>query len=222
MTSLRSRAPVSHLGLPPVIPDLGWFDATDLSTITASAGAVSTWHDKSGQGNHLTAAGGARPTTGAATIGGLNSLVFGSGSVMSVVPASWTQYPTYFVVLQLTVVPSSDLPIISDQGSPFAQGLFGFHTGEWSCGNGSQVIGGVADLNPHLLSCVFGQGNASLDLDGGNLATGNTGGGGPASHLTVGDGIQAHISELLLFSTSLAAGTRAAMHSYAHTKFATP
>jgi len=50
-----------------------WFDADDASTITDSAGSVSQWGDKSGNGNHLTQGDGAlQPTTGANTIGGLN------------------------------------------------------------------------------------------------------------------------------------------------------
>jgi hypothetical protein len=50
-----------------------WFDATDASTITESAGLVSQWGDKSGNLNHLTqGTGSLQPTTGANTIGGLN------------------------------------------------------------------------------------------------------------------------------------------------------
>ena len=52
-----------------------WFDAADASTITDSAGSVSQWGDKSGNGNHLTQGDGAfQPTTGANTIGGLNAI----------------------------------------------------------------------------------------------------------------------------------------------------
>ena len=52
-----------------------WFDADDASTITDTAGSVSQWGDKSGNGNHLTQGDGAyQPTTGSNTIGGLNAI----------------------------------------------------------------------------------------------------------------------------------------------------
>lgn len=54
-----------------------WCDAADEDTITASAGAVSKWSDKSGNGNHLVqATGSQQPTTASRTIGGLNALDF--------------------------------------------------------------------------------------------------------------------------------------------------
>jgi len=50
-----------------------WLDASDETTITESSGAVSQWDDKSGNANHVSqgvAAG--QPTTGTATLNGLN------------------------------------------------------------------------------------------------------------------------------------------------------
>lgn len=56
---------------------VGWWDASDTSTITSSAGAVSQWDDKSGRGNHLVQATAAnQPATGSATQNGLNIIRF--------------------------------------------------------------------------------------------------------------------------------------------------
>jgi hypothetical protein len=54
-----------------------WLDAADETTITASAGAVSTWADKSGNGYNVTqGTGAAQPLTGTRDINGINCLDF--------------------------------------------------------------------------------------------------------------------------------------------------
>lgn len=56
-----------------------WLDASDLSTITESGGAVSQWSDKSGNGNHATqGTGAAQPLTNANTMNGKNVITFDS------------------------------------------------------------------------------------------------------------------------------------------------
>jgi len=56
---------------------IGWWDASDLSTITEAAGKVSQLDDKSGNGNHMTQASGSlQPTTGTRSQNGLNVLDF--------------------------------------------------------------------------------------------------------------------------------------------------
>ena len=55
----------------------GWWDASDLATITAVGGKVSQWSDKSPAANHLTQPTAAsQPATGTRTIGGHNALEF--------------------------------------------------------------------------------------------------------------------------------------------------
>lgn len=60
-----------------------WLDASDTSTITESGGSVTTWADKSGNGNNATSSG-TSPTTGTVTINGLNALDFTTGQRMTV------------------------------------------------------------------------------------------------------------------------------------------
>lgn len=58
-----------------------WMDASDASTITQTAGSVSAWYDKSGNGYIATQATGAnQPITGARTLNGLNVLNFDGSS----------------------------------------------------------------------------------------------------------------------------------------------
>ncbi len=73
--------PFSPLDLSPAL----WLDASDATTITASSGAVSEWRDKSGNARHATqATAAAQPTTGTATLNGLNVIDFdGSGDVLA-------------------------------------------------------------------------------------------------------------------------------------------
>jgi hypothetical protein len=71
-------------GVPPFSPsDLSptlWLDASDTDTISDTAGAVDTWSDKSGNSNDVVqATADNKPTTGTATINGLNALSFDDG-----------------------------------------------------------------------------------------------------------------------------------------------
>jgi hypothetical protein len=62
---------------PEKILTAAWFDAADPTTLTADAGNVSQWRDKSGnQNNAAQSTASRRPATGSATIGGLNAIAF--------------------------------------------------------------------------------------------------------------------------------------------------
>ena len=62
------------------LPLVQWLDASDTSTISDTAGAVTQINDKSGNGNHETATGAGSPTTGSATVNSLNVLSFNGTS----------------------------------------------------------------------------------------------------------------------------------------------
>lgn len=68
-----------------------WYDASDTATITdAGSGAVSAWADKSSNNFDLSqATGGVRPTTGAATLNGLNVLTFAGDYIDAASAADW-------------------------------------------------------------------------------------------------------------------------------------
>ena len=76
---ILSHQPWSPLMLQPRL----WLDASDLTTITHSGGAVSEWRDKSGNGYAFTqATSAAQPTTGSATQNALNVLSFDGGDML--------------------------------------------------------------------------------------------------------------------------------------------
>ena len=87
MPSTLGIVAAAKIAGPPPIPTTGlagWWDAADLATITAAAGAVSEWRDKSGGNFHLTqATAAAKPTTGTATQNGRNVFVFDGGDVLN-------------------------------------------------------------------------------------------------------------------------------------------
>lgn len=78
-----------------------WLDASDPDTIVSSGGLVSQWLDKSGNNNHATASGTARPTTGTRTLNGLNVLDYnGTSNYMALANGiSGGIYTIYFVTL---------------------------------------------------------------------------------------------------------------------------
>jgi hypothetical protein len=57
-----------------------WWDASDMFTLTISAGAVSQWNDKSGNANHLTQATGAKQPSIGRTLNGRNAVEFFAAS----------------------------------------------------------------------------------------------------------------------------------------------
>lgn len=61
-----------------------WLDAADIATITESSGSVSSWNDKSGNGNNATQGIGVdQPVSGDTTQNGLNVIDFDGGDSLS-------------------------------------------------------------------------------------------------------------------------------------------
>jgi hypothetical protein len=96
-----------------------WLDAADTSTITESSGSVSQWNDKSGNGYNVTQGTGLnQPTTGSATINGLNVLTFdGSNDRMlnSAVPSSSRPH-SYVAVVKETAGQTATKSILNAEG----------------------------------------------------------------------------------------------------------
>lgn len=111
------------LSSPSVLSPASWFDASDETTITASAGAVTLFEDKGSLGADVSAAGSARPTTGTATQNGLNLIRFdGSANVMETSSFSTLSDLSYswfgiFVATNLNVTASTQPAIFSTADS---------------------------------------------------------------------------------------------------------
>lgn len=102
-----------------------WLDASDTSTISESGGAVSQWSDKSGNGNHVAQANAAnQPSTGTATIGGLNALSFdGSADYLAKATNTLLVNPsdgtfTVFAVIKNDTLSGVDQIVFQDAGTP--------------------------------------------------------------------------------------------------------
>lgn len=85
---------------------VGWWDASDTSTITESGGAVSQWDDKSSNGYHVAQATEAfKPTLNTGSINGLDALNFPDDptkmSATGVASLAWKP-ATVFVVAKIT------------------------------------------------------------------------------------------------------------------------
>ena len=78
-----ASAPAGNVFTPSDDPQLlGWWDASDVTTITQSGGAVSQWIDKAG-GNALTQAlAPQQPMTGTRSLFGMNVIDFGGGQLL--------------------------------------------------------------------------------------------------------------------------------------------
>jgi len=71
------RLSVDTLWTPELINTVGWFDASDASTITESSNNVSQWDDKSGNGNNLVQLSSSnQPSYATGQINGVSALVF--------------------------------------------------------------------------------------------------------------------------------------------------
>jgi len=105
-----NATPFTPLDLAPAL----WLDASDTATITAASGSVSQWDDKSGNGRNVTqGTAAAQPTTGAATLNGLNVLSFDGGDrLISSVTSAWNFLHDgvlpYFICTVIEVGSSAD------------------------------------------------------------------------------------------------------------------
>lgn len=87
---------------------VGWFDASDASTITDDGtGKASQWNDKSSNANHLTPSTATHPTINVSGINGLGTLTFTTASSMQKQGASGLPSNTTGIGLAAVLLPSS-------------------------------------------------------------------------------------------------------------------
>lgn len=110
---------------PTYFPGLvGWWDASDTSTITESGGAVSQLDDKSGNGFHVVqATAAAQPTTGSVSLNGLNVLDFDGGDWLASSGNIGVSDTTNFNVFAVAT-----LDVAATYSTIFGAGNFGFAT----------------------------------------------------------------------------------------------
>lgn len=184
-------------------------------------------NDKSGMGRNLTAAGGARPTSGAATINGLNVLSC-VASMMQTANLVQAQPFSYFAVVKCAAAGAANAQILGSNGAGTpALLVFG---GNWSFLNPTKVDSATAsDTAAHVVDAVYQGAGSTLNLDGATIATGNVGVGGYAtvplslgSNVSLANPFVGVIGEVLLYQSVLAPADRVAAEQYLKTKWGTP
>jgi hypothetical protein len=167
-----------------------WYDFSDLSTITSAGGLITQINDKSGNGNHLTAAGASRPTTGANTLNGFNVSDFNGANVLnrgsaSAGFASANPGGTTVAMRLVTSGTGAGFVWISSQGGSFGDnmtlGRDGGNTGAW--GDSTSTSVGLAaqyadadNTNWHLNVGTHTSASRSVYADGTLQNTNNTSG----------------------------------------------
>ena len=98
---------------------LAWYDASDITTITESGGAVSQWDDKSGNNRNLTQGTSAlQPVTNSATRNNKNVLVFNDNRLESI-SFTQTQPITIFAMCNLTTLDTDNRQVVgNDESTP--------------------------------------------------------------------------------------------------------
>lgn len=128
VTEVDTADEIRDWSTPPVVDYDGWWDASDVSTISVASDLVSQWNDKSGNGYHMTASGGSSPGYGGTrnrTMSGITVLDFDGGDEMT----------SSYTINQSQVVLSAFMAFELD-GSPNGT-LFGSTLG---AGAGQRVI----------------------------------------------------------------------------------
>ena len=223
----------SPLSLSPAL----WLDASDLSTITASSGAVSQWNDKSANSRNVAQATAARqPTTGANTLNGLNVLTFGGDDYLGPSASGFnpsTNGITAFAVVQHTDNGFTNQAISNQDGTGTGRaiilknnvGAYGTFVG----GTATNVGSNTASWVVMRVSCAAGSNktltlvqNATTTTTATRTIESATGGFviGANKLLALTSTWSGLMAELVVFGSELSAGDMTAMDTYLNAKWA--
>jgi hypothetical protein len=219
---------------PPSVAGLAWwYDASDAASITASAGAVSQWNDKSGNARHLTqATGSIQPSTGTRTINAKNVIdntIPGGGGTMATGSWSLAQPITIFSVIQYDSTTGFGIWIGAGVDSPpFRMGRdFAVDNAyTYNAGTGQGI--GTNDANAHQLTITLNGASSSMRVDGALLETANAGTNGVGTGLRIfrrndtTSPFDGCIAEVFGYASAVTGADRTSAESYLKTKWGTP
>ena len=165
----------SPLDLSPAL----WLDASDETTLSGpGGGAISTWSDKSGNGNNFTQNTSAyQPTSGTRTINGLNTLDFDADLLEnSPVTLSGAQPITVFVVAE----PDADQygRLLRAAGNTAELSTAYLTSGRMIESAGTSLISSGSDYSsgtPYISRFTFDSTSSSIHLNGISVASGDAG-----------------------------------------------
>ena len=216
---------------------VGWWDADDAATITASSGLVSQWSNKAGSLHWVQSTGGVKPTTGANTLNGRNVLTF-VAHYMDIAdnPCAGAAGGTAFWVVKNSV-PNTDGNATSGPISGFGSGgnddFHPFASGYVYSRFGSTArpqMNAPADLQPaHVASLRSAPASWEWWLNGtsqysntSNVVGWGSAGGQTLGRNTVGSNYRGQIAEVILYNRALSTVERQQVESYLKTKWGTP
>ena len=218
----------SPLDLSPIV----WLDASDTSTITASSGFVSQWNDKSGNGYNVVQATGAnQPTTGSATINGLNVLSFdGSNDRMQNLSVPSSSRPHTYVIVAKETSSITVTKSLLNTGSD-TNGMALFLTGT-SPNRSIRVFYGAVAAGPNIPTTnvnicfvVMNGANSQIGFNS-TISSVTTTGATRAAGIRVGSNgsgtgefFNGQIAEVLYLNSALTANQRLALFSYLASKW---
>jgi filamentous hemagglutinin family protein len=222
-----------------------WLDADDTSTITHTAGAVTQWNDKSGEGNHAYAQGSTNPTTGLHTLNGRNVVYFnGTDNTLTVLDddsLGGTSGLTMFVLNTPTLngSPHGILSKRSSQTTNQAYSLFYYNGNKVNsdipgsssrfASNASAVSGSVNLLGLHYDGTKPATSRVDLYMQGLFDTSGRAGTATipdtsanlyiGALNQTYGQYLNADIPEILIYNTSLSKAQQDVVNQYLSAKW---
>ena len=149
-----------------------WLDADDASTITESSGKVSSWADKSGNGNDATqATASKKPTTGSDTLNGKNVLTFDGGDTLGFSSFAQSSPQTIFMVYQNPVTTANESllnRVYSNNGPALYDRLSGNNGISiiWDGTGGTLNTSSGANTNPKLAYWAWNGANEYVGQNG--------------------------------------------------------
>lgn len=207
-----------------------WYDAADAASITASAGDVSQWNDKSGNARHVTGSGSTKPNTGTRTQNGLNALDFALNDTLVKSVFSLVQPFTVFAVVMMDSRFGADRYIDGYEGSTGGRALLHTNTNVWNVQAGSAAsTGRTPTIGSAVQQTTVFDGSASLFRENGTQYGGalNPGTGGLPRLNVATDGVgggqwDGLVCELFFCSAAISGTDRTSAESYLKTKWGTP
>lgn len=209
--------PVSASGWSPadLASDLvAWYDAADSATLTASAGVVSQWRDKSDNAHHL-APWNTGPVTGSETQNGLNVVSFTADPMGSAV----TSLAQPFTVAWVGKYGTAEWTPAVSLGADVPSFSIYHGGGTWLAYSGTALTTATAyDTSPHLFVSVHNGGSSSARLDAASIAAGNAGTNG-ISLINLGSannagGITGWLAEVVVATGALTGSDLANLEAY--------
>lgn len=222
----------SPLDLSPFVwlkADAGTFQTDGGSAATADTDPVGQLRDQSGNGRHVTAAGGARPLLKLNIQNGLPVVRFdGTDDLMT--SAAFTLNQPFYYAAAFKVRAGGSLQIVWDSLGADSQSVgYVDAAGDFNIYAVNDVVTlGAVGTAFHVVTATYNGASSSGRVDGGVAATGNAGAGVPGGltlgrrGLTASEYAHLDLGEFVALSAAPTAGQDAQLRAYLKARWSTP